>query len=466
MVNVFLAGLSGILLWAGFAPIENFVAPFVGIALLFRTLIDKDLRDRFLISSVAGLSCFLPLLHWSSVYVGSIPWLVLAIGESALFSLIGFFRLQRRWESALLFSALFTLVEIVRMKLPFGGFGWGRLGFTQLDSLSWLYPLIGVTGISLLVSGSGLFIVTKSKVKIVAFLFLLIFLGFENFQKIDNEPESIQITAVQGGVDQLGLDFNNRAIRVLERHIEATQLVPGTELYVWPENAADVDPLKNQRANVLITNLIKGLQKPLLIGAVEQAKQGPVNTSLMFGADGELKSRYVKQDLAPFGEFMPLRQVAEVISPFAQQVRDFVPGTSWVRHSINGHPFQALICFEVLDDDHVRVATTGTTFLVAQTNNATFGRSNEAAQQLQITRSRAAESGRDFVVVSTTGFTAHLDSRGKVVARAPQFAAESLTMKVRLQEPSNETPAQKLNSGFWMLILALMMGFSRWRLNR
>ena len=136
MVNVLLAGLSGILLWIGFAPIENFVAPFVGIALLFLALIDKDLRDRFLISSVAGLSFFLPLLHWSSVYVGSIPWLVLAIGESALFSLIGFFRLQRRWESALLFSALFTLVEIVRMKLPFGGFGWGRLGFTQLDSLS------------------------------------------------------------------------------------------------------------------------------------------------------------------------------------------------------------------------------------------------------------------------------------------------------------------------------------------
>ncbi|NCZ58105.1 MAG: apolipoprotein N-acyltransferase, partial [Actinobacteria bacterium] len=101
-----------------------------------------------------------------------------------------------------------------------------------------------------------------------------------------------------------------------------------------------------------------------------------------------------------------------------------------------------------------------------QTNNATFGRSNEAAQQLQITRSRAAESGRDYVVVSTTGFTAHVDSRGKVVARAPQFAADSLTMKVRLQEPSKETPAQKLNSWFWVVSLGLAMAFSRWRLSR
>ena len=163
---------------------------------------------------------------------------------------------------------------------------------------------------------------------------------------------------------------------------------------------------------------------------------------------------------------MPLRQVAEAISPYAKQVRDFIPGTSWIKHSINDIPFQALICFEVLDDDQVKIATAGTSFLVAQTNNATFGRSNEAAQQLQITRSRAAESGRDFVVVSTTGFTAHVNSRGKVVVRAPQFAAHSLTMKVRLQEPSSATPAQKLNSWFWVMSLGLAMAFSRWRLSR
>jgi len=466
MVNVFSAGLSGVLLWAGFAPIENFVAPFIGIALLFRALINKDLRERFLITFLAGLSFFLPLLHWSSVYVGSTPWLVLAIGESVLFSLIGLLRLQRRWESALLFAALFTVVEILRMKFPFGGFGWGRLGFTQVDSLAWLYPFIGITGISLLVSLCGFFVVAHRKTIFVALFLSLSLFGLNNFHMNQKSNESIQITAVQGGVDQLGLDFNDRAVRVLERHIEATQFVPGTELYIWPENAADVDPLKNQRANFLITNLVKGLKKPLLVGAVEQVAQGPVNSSLLFGADGEVQSRYVKQDLAPFGEFMPLRPIAQAISPYAKQVRDFVPGSSWIKHSINGIPFQSLICFEVLDDDQVKIATAGTSFLVAQTNNATFGRSNEAAQQLQITRSRAAESGRDYVVVSTTGFTAHVDSRGKVVARAPQFAAHSLTMKVRLQEPSRQTPAAQLNSWFWVLSLALAMAFSRWRLSR
>ena len=191
MVNIFLAGLSGVLLWAGFAPIENFVAPFIGIALLFRALINKDLRDRFLITFLAGLSFFLPLLHWSSVYVGSTPWLVLAIGESVLFSLIGLLRLQRRWESALLFAALFTVVEILRMKFPFGGFGWGRLGFTQVDSLAWLYPFIGVTGISLLVSLCGFFIVPNRKTIFVALFLSLSLFGLNNFHMNQNPVESI-----------------------------------------------------------------------------------------------------------------------------------------------------------------------------------------------------------------------------------------------------------------------------------
>jgi apolipoprotein N-acyltransferase len=203
-----------------------------------------------------------------------------------------------------------------------------------------------------------------------------------------------------------------------------------------------------------------------LVGAVERTLEGPANSSLLFGADGEVESRYIKQDLAPFGEYMPVRRIAESISPYAKQVNDFVSGDKWVRHSINGNPFQSLICFEILDDDHVKDGTKGTTFVVAQTNNATFGRSSEAAQQLQITRARAAESAREFVVVSTTGFTSHLDAEGKVLAKAPQFTPESLTMKVKLVDPRHETPAQQLSTWIWALILGLLSGSAWWRISR
>jgi apolipoprotein N-acyltransferase len=101
-----------------------------------------------------------------------------------------------------------------------------------------------------------------------------------------------------------------------------------------------------------------------------------------------------------------------------------------VRHKVNGIEFQSFICFEVLDDDHIQAGAVGAEFLVAQTNNATFGDSYQAAQQLQITRARAAELSRQFAVVSTTGYTAHVDQYGEVLDMAEQFKPVALEMEL------------------------------------
>lgn len=466
MVTIISAVLSGLLFFAGFAPVGLWFTPYFGAALLFRVLCDKNFGQRIAYAGIAGLAFFLPLLHWSSVYVGSVPWLVLSMGQSLIFSLIGLIRFQRRWESALTFAAMFTLIELLRMKAPFGGFGWGRIGFTQVDSFSWLYPLVGVTGISLFVLSAAFVVISPWRTILSGLLLLGATFTFSSLLTSSATNSSIQVTAIQGGVDELGINFNERALRVLERHVEATTYVPGTDLYVWPENASDVDPIKNERANFLITNLAQGLNASLLVGGVEFSSQGPLNSSILFGKDGEVLSRYTKQDLAPFGEYMPMRRLAEAISPYAEQVTDFVPGDRWVKHLIGDLPFQSLICFEVLDDDHVKMGTHGSSFVVAQTNNATFGKSSEAAQQLQITRARAAETKRDFVVVSTTGFTAHLDSQGKIVVKSPQFTPERLTMKVAATDPELETPAQKLRTWAWVLGLALILSLVRLKINR
>ena len=352
------------------------------------------------------------------------------------------------------------------MKLPFGGFGWGRIGFTQVDPLTNLYPLIGVTGISLLIALFSLLAVSIRGTVAIAFLLILSVVVISPTDKKENQQRTLQITAIQGGVDTLGLDFNSRAMRVLERHIQTTTLIPNTDLYIWPENASDVDPLKNEKARTLISELIGQVNKPLVVGAVVDTPAGPMNSTLLYDANGALLSRYVKQDLAPFGEYMPIRSFAEVVSPFAKEVNDFQPGNRWVKHVFQGTPFQSLICFEILDDDHAKKGARGSAFMLAQTNNATFGESAEAAQQLQITRARAAESGRDFAVVSTTGFTAHINSQGSIIKKAPQFEPYALTMNVELVRPDKITVAQALSSGSWMVFLAFIFALCRVRLRR
>ena len=423
-----LAIASGLLLFTAFPPFTLWPAAFLGAALLFFLLADQKLSRRFLLALLAGGAFFAPLLHWSSIYVGALPWLILALGERLIFSLIALAPIKRSIYGAVIFASSFTLIELLRMKAPFGGFGWGRIGFTQVDSLQVFYPIIGVVGISFVALSLSALVIVRPK---FAFLFIPIFaLSFFDINQNTSSGRSLKIVAVQGSVPQLGLEFNQRASAVLNNHIDATPKQSTADLIIWPENASDVDPITNLRARQGIANLINEIEKPLLIGAVEQRSSGPLNSSLLYGADGELLSRYVKQDLAPFGEYIPLRSISEMISPLARQVRDFIPGDNWLKHRVNNIEFQSLICFEVLDDDHIQSGAVNAEFFVAQTNNATFGDSYQAAQQLQITRARAAELSRQFAVVSTTGFTGHIDQNGNVLKVAEQFRPVALEMEI------------------------------------
>ena len=94
-----------------------------------------------------------------------------------------------------------------------------------------------------------------------------------------------------------------------------------------------------------------------------------------------------------------------------------------------------LICFEVVDDDLVEdVVAGGAQLLVVQTNNATFGLSDESVQQLAMSRLRAVETGRAVVHVSTVGVSAMIAPDGTLLealvvvqrsgARGPAAAAD------------------------------------------
>ena len=151
MLSFFQAAIVGALIWLGFAPAQLWIAPFIALGLLFHLVADKTLLQRLSLSLFSGFAFFLLLLHWSSTYVGAAPWLILALGQAALFSLLGILPIRKSVWGALTFAAGFVFIELIRMKMPFGGFGWGRIGFTQIDITPGLYSLVGVTGVSLFI---------------------------------------------------------------------------------------------------------------------------------------------------------------------------------------------------------------------------------------------------------------------------------------------------------------------------
>jgi apolipoprotein N-acyltransferase len=385
------------------------------------------------------------VLHWSSTFVGSLPWLILSIGLSIFYIPLA---LVSRWGMSI-YPIVFIVMEEVRNHFPFGGFGWTRVAYTQADApYARIAALGGSVALSSFVFLIALFLFFLSQKRMTLLLItpaLFLLLPFQ-LQSVG----TTEVLMIQGNVPQLGLDFNSRAKEVFNNHLELTKQEilrdSNVDFILWPENSVDVDPF-------VYPDVSKGLSsidKPLIIGAVLSNGEKLLNTSILW--DDKDPKIYIKQHLTPFGEYIPIRSIAELVSPLVDRVKDFEPGDGAnAIFTINDAKIAPIICFELLDDSILHNAARNSNLLAVQTNSATFGMSAESAQQLAMTRVRAIEHGRNIVSVSTTGYSAVIDRNGKVIQKTSMGTAESIRANVDLVE--GQTPRDTL--GDWGVFLTL-----------
>lgn len=408
--------------------------------------------DRRLLSAFVFAFTFnAVLLHWTSTYVGSTPWIILSFGLSLLYlplALVG------RWGIAA-YPLLFVVLEEVRNRSPFGGFGWARIAYSQADSpyaaIASRGGAIALSAITILVAGFIYFLFAK-KVNLIFLLPLLTLFISNNIATVDQTS----VLMIQGNVPELGLDFNARAKQVFNNHVKQTEIGLAenrkVDFIVWPENAVDVDPYTNKD----VYDKLESFDKPLIIGAILGKGEKLFNASILWGE--KTQDIYFKQHLTPFGEYIPLRSLAKKISPLVNQVNDFSPGNGQKIFTIGQARVAPVICFELLDDEILTKAAKGSNILVVQTNSATFGTSAESAQQLSITRIRAIEHSRNVVSVSTTGISAVIDFNGKILNQTAMGTAEHVFADVGLIEKSSPRDRYGDWAGvftlIWLLIVA------------
>ena len=143
--------------------------------------------------------------------------------------------------------------------------------------------------------------------------------------------------------------------------------------------------------------------------------------------------------------------MASIVSPYTDRVTDFEPGQSQLFFKVKAAVIAPIICFELVDDELLHEAALSSNILAVQTNSATFGMSAESAQQLEMTRVRAIEHGRNIVSVSTTGYSAVIDFQGKVLQKTSMGTADSIRAKVGLIDGTTPRDA----AGDWALVAVL-----------
>lgn len=465
---IFLAALSGFLLDTSFEPIGIWwTAPFA-IALLLVSLESNSLTWRATSLFVFGLSFFGPLLHWSSIYVGAIPWIILTVLESTFFIPLALIGRIRSWH-VFLVPSIWLALEGLRSRFPFGGFGWGRLAFGQADAP--YAPLAAVGGAPLLsfavlLLGVLLYLIFRREIIMARLATTLVLTLLASILLIHNAQQlpTFSIVAVQGGVPTLGMDFNSRATAVFHNHLAVTDKYLRTSnsrpsLILWPENSVDVDPFRDVAVAQELQNLVDKYQIPILVGAVLDQGAYLENASILWEPKVGATSRYIKQHLTPFGEYIPLRTLAELISPYAKNVTDFRPGDAIVIHHIGSASIAPIICYELLDDQLGRKMAKQSNLLVVQTNSATFGLSAESAQQLEITRIRAIEHQREIVSVATSGISAEIDLRGRVIQRTAQNQPAVLVQHVSLNAKGSIADSLGARMEWTLVLLPFLLWF-------
>ena len=469
--------VAGVLLCLSFPPFGWWYLAFVAFALLAWPLTRETttIAGGFGYGLVFGAAFYLPLLPWVGAFVGPVPWIGLALVEALFPAMFGAAAVVVRrlpgWP--LWFAGLWAVQEWLKATVPFGGFPWGNVAFSQSEGalrsiaqlggaplLSFAVVLIGFSAAAMVFevtrwwrrdSGDAAPPAVVVPGVCIAAVLLVTALTWPHVRQSGvgaGDDPSINVAAVQGNVPRLGLDFNAQRRAVLDNHVRETMRlaedvragrVPQPRFVIWPENSSDIDPLDNPDARELISSAAAAVNAPILVGGVVAAPgAGPdnpasTNSVIVWNPGSGPADRHDKQIVQPFGEYLPWRSFFSMLSPYAERAGYFMPGDGTGVVEAAGVPVGVTTCWEVIFDRAPRESVrNGAQLLTVPANNATFTE-GMSEQMLAFARLRAVEHDRYVVVAGTTGISAIIAPDGRELARTAFFEPAYLNGAVRLK---------------------------------
>ncbi|MDH5231144.1 MAG: apolipoprotein N-acyltransferase [Gammaproteobacteria bacterium] len=451
--------LAGLVIPFAFAPWSIYPLAIFGVALFMLTLWQTSSKRAFWRGWIFGLAMFAIGVSWVHVSMhrfGGVG-IPLSMFITALFVMfLALFTAASAWMTQKLFSKTaqsvyfyalllfpmnWMLWEWVRSWI-FTGFPWLSIGYSQIDSaLSGYAPLWGVFSISLAVIWSAgalfcLIMLPSSKryvIPAVLVLWLLPF-GLNQLQWSDQEERSLQVSLIQGNIDQNMKWRPEQRLPTLELYARLSRENWGKDLIIWPETAI---PAFYHQAKAYIGSLGQEARmngSELLIGLpiYDQSSKRYFNSVASVGAHEDF---YEKRHLVPFGEYLPLPSLyGWFIETFDIPMSDFSPGVSEQSTlRVASTEVGVTICYEDLFGNEVIEALPAAKFLVNVSNDAWFGDSMAPHQHLEIARMRAKETARYLVRATNTGVSAIINEKGDVLATSPQFTTHVLSGEVQLR---------------------------------
>lgn len=466
---------AALLLAAAAGPIMDAAHPDRGIwplilpaiALVLLALRGRRGDSAFLVGLVFGAAFFFPHIEWAAVFLGPVPWSALAMlmaiwcGLGGLLIAWAYRWVPVAWPGPMarllllpaVVAGLWVAREAISAVWPYGGFSWGRVAFSQSESpIADLFAWLGVSGVGFaLVFGTAMtveVVLSREWRRLLAVaavvLGLLVVPAWTSLPGAAPDAGTLRVGAVQGDTKAGYFDPPEELGDNLRGQLAATEpvLADEVDVVVWPEGSSDLNPLAYPEAAAAFDEVARRADAPLVAGIITARDTGEVdrdgeriyeyfNTSTLWHAGEGQVDYYDKKHPVPFGEYVPDRAFWRMFAPELIDLigREYTPGTTDAVMDVGsaktgGREVLAgiAICFDVVDDQLLtEMVEQGAQLVLAQTNNADFGFTDESVQQLAFARIRAIETARTVVNISTVGTSAIIYPDGSMHDRLPWY---------------------------------------------
>ncbi|UCF35934.1 MAG: apolipoprotein N-acyltransferase [Acidobacteriota bacterium] len=477
---------AGVALWLSFPDPGFFRIGWIALIPFLLFLLIEERWKRV----IAGHYLF------SLVYLGAtvywIPALLVGYGGLDWFSSVGvfflmlltlstvllpfsaiFFRIGRESPQAALVAApgIWLAVELLRNEIPFGGFPWSALGYSQFPykliiqcaDLGGVY-LVSFVVVLVNVSILGL---VKYRMKGLAVAAGTIFLAANlyGWYRLSiwevSDDGYLAVGLIQPDIE-LARERDYYASQYFESVPELFNRVAdeGAQLIILPEAQNPYFYPQNFYFKNFWEAQVKRRKVYFLFNSAaseDEEYREYFNSLHLLEPTGERSYRYDKVHLVPFGEYLPLADLLWFAGSLVSEVSAFKAGDKLEVGKIGPVRFGSLICYEAIFPELSRQLTAeGAQILFNVTNDRWFGRTSAPGQHLEMAGFRAVENRRYFVRVANSGYTAIITPRGDVQHQTRLFEPATVTARVGFN--SIESPYTRfgslLNIGIIIVTLA------------
>lgn len=498
---VVLAVFGGVLLTASFPKAGLAWMAWFALVPLLMSVSRLAPGKAFRMGLVAGFAHYLTLIYWVSYtmqhyghlpFYISIPVLVLFCLYLALFPAAFAWLLVRfaRGPVACMIAipVFWISLEFVR-SFFLSGFPWEMLGHSQYlnTNLIQIADIIGVYGISFLIAlangavfmvylsvKGGMWLgkpVSKQLAAVSAAVFLAAFCAVWGYGKFRVESvdrtiagaPSMNITVVQGNIDQLIKWKKEFQMSTTQKYIDMSLSANRPDLVVWPETATPFYYGYDIRMTKLVENGIRRAGTHFVVGSPsfeDKAEQRDYfNSAYLIGPDGSRRGKYDKVHLVPFGEYVPLKRFLPFVGKIVEHVGDFKSGEAGRTLQMEEYKLGAQVCYEIIFPELCReMAKNGANLLVNITNDAWYGITSAPYQHFSMTIFRAVENKRSLVRSANTGISGFVDPAGRIIAQTGIFQDAVLSSPVPVMPETEMTLYTKY--GDWFAAVCVAASFA------